>query len=561
MTPVPSVLTCPAKAVEGKSLLLVILTDLDQTGQADLVQHVGESLPDDTKIQLWHPPKTTLWYVTHRSLHQDSTANIYAVAILAYRSGWTNLLVADNLTIRQLTKNQNMGESSSISMTMVAVRKSQFSRKDQVRVVARRTAGRDKADLHHTLHTFDIAPHFLGEWHHRVSRIYEDEGFELYDPDSCILAPDTTSFFAEELANITHAALSKSLPPVLVHYIFSFIPEEDPPQPISKPSWADHDPYYVQIFTTFYCGPEQLLQMQFAIDEAIQAYSRKEGSRNITIRLIRSSNESNRTPTRRDLIHTWDRYHTPMGPDTIFLPEPISDSQDLESTRLIVLHTSRHSPLVAVPITLRTIIQGQPPVLEFMHHPSQPFYTNPQFWHPSEESPLRVPLFYLTDKLNPEQDASLQAEIYTHWKREVDDEHFDDSENLECMVIPWGRHETDGTLDDMWSIFWKVGLEFFVPVIFFVDNQSGRDHSVVIAQADFVDDFQLTDETQDVLQKLGILERPDLCGFRYCRIPGRQSHSVQWYLEMEAGDIEDLVMEGSVQRFSRPGWPHHLIER
>lgn len=248
MSPVSSVLPCPPQAVEGeKALLFVILTDLDQTSQAGLVRHVRESLEEDTKLQLWHPPKTTLWYVTHRTSHQDSSANVYAVALLAYRLGWSSLVVADNLTTRQLTKTQYMGESSSISMAMVAVRKPQSAPKDQVRVIARRTAlGRDKEeDLHHRLQTFDIVPHFLGEWHHRAPRIYEDEGFELHDPDSCISVPDTTSFLAEELASITHAALSeKGLPPELVHYILSFIPEEDPPEPIPKPYWADHDPYY-----------------------------------------------------------------------------------------------------------------------------------------------------------------------------------------------------------------------------------------------------------------------------------------------------------------------------
>lgn len=588
MSLVPSILTCPAQAVEGKSLLLVILTDLDQTGKGDLVRHVRESLTDDTKIQLWHPPKSMLWYVTHRSLHQDSSANIYAVAIRAYRSGWTNLVVADSLTARQLSKTQNIGESSSISMAMVAVRKSQSALKYQVRVIPRRTAGRDKEYLHHTLHTFDIVPHFLGEWLHRASRIYEDEGFELYDPDRCILAPDATSLLTEELANITHAALSsKGLPPELVHYTLSFIPEEDPPQPISKPSWADHDPYDVQIFLTFYCTPEQLLRMQFAIDEAIQAYSRKEDSRNITIRLIRSSNQSNRSPTRRDLIHIWDRYHTPCAPDTIFLREPISDSADLDSTRFIVLHTGRYSPLVAVPITLRTIVQGvctkslglsmhaqalsqlpqQPPVLEFMHHPSQPFYTNPQFWHPSDESPGRVLLFHLTDKLTPEQDANLQAEIYTHWEHEVSDALEDvydqNSEKLECMVIPWGRHETDGTVDDMWSVFWKVDVEVCFRAICFVDNQSGRDNSVVITREDLVPLYQLTNEERDELHKLENLEnmeKPYVTGFRYCRIPGRQAHSAQFSLEHLGGRIEDLAIEGTAQRFFRPGWPLDLIQ-
>ncbi|PGH07907.1 hypothetical protein AJ79_06115 [Helicocarpus griseus UAMH5409] len=530
----PYVLPCPAQPVGEKALLLVILTDLDQAGLADLLQHVRESLKDDTKIQLWHPSKTTLWYVTHQCCNQDSSANIDAVAMLAYRSGWSHLVVADNLTARQLTKTQNLGESSSISMAMVTVRKSQFALRDQVRVIARRTAGRDKEDLRHTLQEFDIVPHFLGEWHHRASRIYEDEGFELHDPDRCISAPGTSPFLAEELANITHAALlTKSLPPELS-----------------------------------------------AIDAAIQAYSRERTSRNITIRLIHSSNGSNRTPTRRDLIHIWDRHHTPCAPDAVFLREPIVDSADLDSTKLMVLHAGRRSPLVAVPITLRTIIQGvcttslrssvheqalsqlsqQPPVLEFMHHPSQPFYTNPQFWHPSDESPSRPVLFYLTERLNPEQDANLQAEIYTHWEEDVSDVRDEENEKLQWMVVPWGNHEADGTVDDMWSIFWKVGMEFsFFPVIFFVDNQSGHDHSVVIAKEDYVTDFELRNEPRDVLRKLENLEHPNLCGFWYCRVPALQLHTALFYLEHGGGRVEHLAMDGDARRFYRPGWPHHLI--
>lgn len=132
-------------------------------------------------------------------------------------------------------------------------------------------------------------------------------------------------------------------------------------------------------------------------------------------------------------------------------------------------------------------------------------------------------------------------------------------EKRECRVIPWGRHEADGTVDDMWSILWKVAALSCFHVIFFVDNQSGHDNSVIVADVDSVSDFNLTNEARNALQKLENFEDPNVRGFWYCRIPGRQAHLAQWNLDHEGGRVENLATEGrSAHKFYRPRWPHHL---
>ncbi|KAJ6190265.1 hypothetical protein N7519_000286 [Penicillium mononematosum] len=69
--------------------------------------------------------------------HRESQANLYALAVLAYQSGHSKLMVADELSKRQLTGNLRPGEGTCLSVILISVNEKP-STVDGISVWARR---------------------------------------------------------------------------------------------------------------------------------------------------------------------------------------------------------------------------------------------------------------------------------------------------------------------------------------------------------------------------------------------------------------------------------------
>jgi hypothetical protein len=122
---------------------LILLTDLDETRQAQLVRLVKWAIKKDlksyyrhyfgnefqgkpnSKVKIWSPPRQLLESIVAQGPERDSASNIHALAVLAYRSGRPRIIVADEATKRHLSGNHNpsFDDKHVISVILISVEK------------------------------------------------------------------------------------------------------------------------------------------------------------------------------------------------------------------------------------------------------------------------------------------------------------------------------------------------------------------------------------------------------------------------------------------------------
>lgn len=107
----------------AKRLLLVILTDLDELSKGKLVDTLTQSSRVNIAPETWTPSWQLLASVAKQGAHRDSQANIYAIAILAYRRGFEQFLIADDLSKRQLNRQTRWREDRKLSLVQVRVQR------------------------------------------------------------------------------------------------------------------------------------------------------------------------------------------------------------------------------------------------------------------------------------------------------------------------------------------------------------------------------------------------------------------------------------------------------
>ncbi|KAJ5095422.1 hypothetical protein NUU61_004778 [Penicillium alfredii] len=197
------------------SLLVVSLAELSEAGTAILLQHFHQALPN-TSIQHWHPTLAERQSVAAQGPYPDSQENLYGVAILARRSGWTGFVVADGLANRQAHGSACGGENAQVSVVMVAVRPaeqdhstgSRRSNQDRVRVFAQRTTGaaEENSGLLDALRSFTVSHTSVGDRLARYGDLHMQHGLELHDPDRGVFVPGTVkSLGCEELGGVVGA--------------------------------------------------------------------------------------------------------------------------------------------------------------------------------------------------------------------------------------------------------------------------------------------------------------------------------------------------------------------
>ncbi|KAJ5386339.1 hypothetical protein N7509_008880 [Penicillium cosmopolitanum] len=205
---------------QPKSLLLVFLADFEEPHKERLINHVRPTT-SEFKILTWHPNHAVLRSIAPQRRYKDSQANLYGLAIVAYRNGHSGFIFADELTKRQVEGHFPLrGEDGRISVGMISVR--QREQHDQLRIIAKRSAlGNDEnIALLAAVENFDISQDFDNSKNEdSVTTVYSELGLELHDPDHPVFTPSTMNSFAYEeilAASITALSLNTPLPPELV---------------------------------------------------------------------------------------------------------------------------------------------------------------------------------------------------------------------------------------------------------------------------------------------------------------------------------------------------------
>lgn len=574
----------------GESLLVVFLVNLGETGEAGVVQHFQQSLKD-VNVKTWHPSKLVLQSVAHQGRHKDSQANIYGLAILAYRSGWTGFIVVDGLTKRQINGDIRPGEDELLSVAMVSTKPTREDDGSQVRVVAKRTTGkeRDNRAILKALKTLNTSQNFIMD-NPKDYTIYTKYGLELYDPNRSVFAAGTVeSLGREEVLAAMNAVVSKtSLPTELTMDIVSRV-DEEAMQPIKIPPSAGGNKNDLTVFLLFPTTADELHHTQSAIQDAVNVWQRqnweikakenkdkKKGNEEMAVRLI--AWEHPRTASRHDLLHIWQAYTRQTDECKMnVLLKPIRNT-DVDSAQFGTMYNYEGEPVVVYQQPLSSILkeaqlesvhvktdrirqkQDEPfdeDRTEVIGYSYSPLYSNPPPWCAVDPWLNSVSFFYVTNKLTDQQRMEIQEEIVT--MTDIDESV---GESKVCCFVPWksgSEDEEDGILEDMLEVVRtfrphqdrRDGCES--PYLF-IDQQSAVDHTVIIIEGDML--FTETEKSRALLE--GVPD-PTLRAFCYGRIPGREAHTVFTNLSIANVSFEEIVE--NYQTIPKSDWPGHGILR
>lgn len=555
-------------AKETEHLLLVSLTDLEEADEANLIQHFQRSLHGRiVSIRSWKPSTKVLQAIAHQGQCRDSQANIYAIAILAHRAGWTRLIVADDLTKRQLRGTCRVGESSWTSVVMVAIRQSAEQQDYEIRVVAKRTTGEDKenAELVATLQIFEPQ-----EVNGRNNEIFTNDGLVLHDTNRSVFAGDTAARLGWEECSNSGLRTGDA----------SWVTNHGA-QPIALPSWVYHDNRHLNIFLMFPTAEEELESIKSTLQSAARKCYQEYGGQDQEMAIQLIPWEYHRVESRRGFFNLWDGYQQQIlandyTPRIYFLLKPIKNTE-----RVLIgsLSYDMLKPAIVLWISLEQVIikeqrwglsakecldrpkpsipeSQEPGAIELMYPPEQPFYVNNPPWLPAEDRIYWVPVFYLTNNLTKDQDQAVRTELHT--MNEIDLEQW---EEKHCCYVPWKDGQRDGTLEDMWDIFWDVytykrgrATSITSPFpIFFIDQQSGNDLTVIAVDSDTLYTRKSNTAAAEILKNT---PARNVRGFFHGRLSGRDAHIAHANLSIANMGFDEFT---EPNQFPRPGWPGHGI--
>ncbi|KAL3470794.1 hypothetical protein BJX99DRAFT_263889 [Aspergillus californicus] len=555
LTPCPH----PSNNPSSPSLLVLFLTDWDDDDKETLIDRLQPALKD-IDITKWHPYEDRARKRKRRVRHnQDSQANIYALAIATFRAGWSEFVVADGLTSRQIDPDYEDGENEMISVVGVAIRAGQ---QDEVRVIARRVRITDQEEGDFlSLGALKDLGLLKGE----LENTGFDRGMILHDPDKGVFAADTISTADDGPRSIWPYDCEK------------------PTIPASVPTGRQD----LNIFLLFETSPEQLQKMQAVIEQATdnqahgQGKTKTETEKSPKVYLVPW--ERTQFPSRRDILCLWDAYtHHIDHPDTMhFLLQPIQDS--ISSNQLLTVY-NQDGPLVLAKNTLTTVINefqhpstrladtstlfkqtqpdSAPEDMELIFPPDYPFYPSPVPWYPVDRSLNSVPLFYLTNTFTTTQHRKLESEIQT-----LTDVDVPEMPKI-CCFVPYSEPQDlndEDVVPFIWKTHWSMKSyestqDYCEPPYFFIDKQSALDNTILVMKPDYYFGMNEDAHAQELLRDIVF---PEIRGFLYGRIAGRDAHVVWANLRIANMGFEDFFegREDEMFKAERPGWPGHGVLR
>ncbi|GAQ40616.1 hypothetical protein AtubIFM55763_007429 [Aspergillus tubingensis] len=559
-------------------LLLVYLAKQTPAEQAYLASRLHEFFrKENITLTRWQPSSGLLRRVALHGSCPDSQANIHAMAILAYRAGWTRFLVADGLTQRQVHGNLRLWEDPLLSLVMVVVKPEPvvLAPTGDFCVFAKRTTvdGFSKDFLEKLS---NLQPPKRSLMHNIERDRYDDPGLTLYDPDRPPFSADrATSLSHEERFNITAAFLTKHtpLPPELAEQVLDWLSIANE-TPMWLPPWIYHKEKHLNIFLLFPATQPELHHIQTLFQNVIEDYRKIEraGVRSYTITFIPW--EYHRTRSRRDLANLWEAYRLRTGdnsaPFNIYFLQQMPVAQNVNDLELGIVKYERGDLPNVARITLKNVILDRGPWIEMMRRRGQaaeqymyshkvdpellrpfdqPFYPNPPRWLPAKKGQYTIPVFYLTKGLSRTEKYEIEKEIRT--LGQVEESHW--GSKVACYV-PWDG-EADGTFDDVWKIFWEVftyhGERDSHFPIFFIDAQSAMDDTVLVVHPDHLWFDQSNSRALAMLQNVMY---PSVRGLQYGRVRGREAHTMHSNVSVGNMFFEEYTRP---QRFPRPDWPCH----
>ncbi|GKZ21348.1 hypothetical protein AbraIFM66951_010137 [Aspergillus brasiliensis] len=565
---------------EGKYPLLVIyLAKQTEAEKAYLAVRLQDFLGrDNVKLTRWQPSTKLRRRLALQGSYPDSQANLHAMAILAYRAGWTRFVVADGLTQRQLHGNLRIGEDPLLSLVMVVVgpEPATISPAGEVCVFAKRTTIDESSVPKLVEDLSNLNPPERSVMHNIQRDRYENPGMTLHDPDRPSFTADRATVFGhEERFNVAEHLLTNHtpLPLELTDQVLTWLSIANE-GPMWLPSWIYHSERHLNIFLLFPATQAELHHIQQLFQNAIEDYrtAERSGVRSYTITFIPW--EYHRARSRRDLANLWQAYRLRAGDDAapfnIYFLHQMPVAQNVYDLELGIVKYERGDLPNVARISLQKIIIDRGPWTEMMrrqgrtaehymyskkvepellHSPEQPFYPKPPRWLPAKKGLHTIPVFYLSKDFSRSQKDVIETELRTIG--EAEENHW--GTKVACYV-PWDG-EADGTFDDIWKIFWEVltyyGERSTQFPIFFIDAQSVLDKTVLAVQPDR---FWFDQSNTRALAMLQHVLYPSVRGLLYGRVAGREAHTVRANVSIGNMFFEEFTQP---QRFPRPDWPCH----
>ena len=606
------------RANQPKSLLLVLVADFNNMLKEKLMQHLRPS-NSDFEIQTWHPSHDVLQSLAPQRQHRDSQANLYGLAIVAYRKGHSCLVVADELTKRQVNGDLPLrGEDERISVVMIAVR--QGNQSGQVRVIAKRSAMENDENiaLLAAVQAFEISGEFEDvETREGVPMIYSDSGFELHDPDCPVFTPSTTNRFGYEQIStdiMTAIDMSTPFPPELVLDVTSRA-ERDIGESTTLPLGLNFKPNQpiINIILGFKTTANEREHLLSVLEDAVRVELKKQKpetredgdgdqdeSETDADADAADPSRSNDTKHPEPAVHLipWERTRPPSRRDIAGLPQTVAACAGTRKTRRVDKHlelpyflmesTKKGSVTSAEFISIEQTTMGlgvfrttlddmvhykqgirSPSDLKIYYESGQMEILPASFIRNGYEEPfyptslpwnpigLRMNAIPLFFLTNKLSDQQVR-EIYEEIRTMNDIDEDDWGQKVICPV-PWKENEPDaedGTPADMWRIDHEVHDSCEHPRVF-VDLQSGEDLKIIMTDRDW---FHYESDNEEAHELLKDVESPAYRGLSYGRLPGRDAH-ITWtnlnIANMSFDEFFDFDEGNTTHRFLRPDWPCH----
>jgi hypothetical protein len=474
---------------------------------------------------------------------------------------------------------------------MVAVRRERIGEpaKDQgqgqVRVVARRSGYAERKDgvLLRTLSTLELPARLLG-YNENTPFIFDELGLELQDPGRPVFTPDQPGLLAhEEVRMAAHQALSMRghLPPEL-HSPILRAAEDDIDEPIPElPRPTSPRGKRRDLFLLFPATDSTVDDTDIMVQYLMAVAERRlTGDEYLIARHLRLRPWPYARPMSRwDLMRVWAgvNEHYLHG-----LAQPIPATDPKSAQFLLMwndIDSDRHA-LIQEP--LDTMMRPRTPKIncvraqidngepldgphEILHNPGRPFYVDTPEWISVNPDLHWARFFYLTNRFTSEQDQALRREMLS---TSEDRAHAGDDTQKDAVFIPWQRDAPDGSLDSVWSIFWKIWqyerehsthytvAERQCGIACFIDQQSLVDHTVLIVDGDYTASGESA-----LYNRLGLNKPTSLRGLDYARVKAREAHWAFEQLRSHSVFLDEMNLASETQSHIRPDWPAELVRQ
>ncbi|KAL4909093.1 hypothetical protein BDW74DRAFT_174307 [Aspergillus multicolor] len=286
----PSRFLPQAPAAGRNPLLFIDIASLTDAEVSQTVSQLQECVKDNDGngpvawIQLWRPSESAFLQPLRdkrqdvlKRYYKDSKANLYGLAVIARRSGYSFFFVADDHFKRGLRDEHNPGFKPTnhghrgIVVDIRSQTSANGAQEDEIQVFAvrRTTSGGTSHNLFkragHDVTLLDV----LGRsWMTHFEQFY-NWGVELHDPSKSVFLPNTASITGrEEFEATARTALTEStpLPRELVNQIVNCLYDGDEPPFVMTATFSRAD---LNIFLLFPATDDECQSMQSRIQQEV----------------------------------------------------------------------------------------------------------------------------------------------------------------------------------------------------------------------------------------------------------------------------------------------------